>query len=78
MEKSWHDSYETGATKDVLESSSCRLSPAGRVPLRIVCFPSQTPVEKTKFAFASGYQLEFASGLKIGFCEDFPWLLVPI
>ena len=28
-----------------------------------VCFPSETSLEKTKFPFASGYQLEIASGL---------------
>ena len=36
------------------------------LPLRVVCFPSETPLEKTKFSFASGYQLEIASGLGMG------------
>lgn len=31
--------------------------------LKIVCFPSDTPLEKTKFPFASGCQLETTSEL---------------
>jgi Na+-transporting methylmalonyl-CoA/oxaloacetate decarboxylase gamma subunit len=34
--------------------------------LRVVCFPSETPWEKTKFSFAHGFQLNIASGLGIG------------
>lgn len=30
--------------------------------MRIICFPNGTPLEKTKFLFASAYQLEMASG----------------
>jgi hypothetical protein len=32
-------------------------------PLRVVCFRSETPLEETKFSFASAYQLGIASGL---------------
>lgn len=34
-----------------------------RLLLRVVCFPSETPLEETKFLFAIGYQLELTSGL---------------
>lgn len=32
------------------------------VPLRVVCFPNETPLEKSKFSFASDFQLEIAVG----------------
>lgn len=31
-----------------------------KIPLRIVCFPSETPLEKIKYSFVSGYQLQAA------------------
>jgi hypothetical protein len=34
----------------------------------VVCVPSETPLEKTKFSFVSGRQLEIASGLGKGTC----------
>jgi hypothetical protein len=43
------------------------------LPLRVVCFSSETPQEKNNFAFASGTQLEIASGL--GLEGMFPVLL---
>lgn len=39
--------------------------------LRVVCLPSETPLDKTKVAFPSGYQLETASGLGIRTCVHF-------
>lgn len=41
------------------------------LPLKVVCFPSETPVEKTQFSFASGYWLEIASELGMGLCLFF-------
>lgn len=40
--------------------------------LRGLCFPCETPLEETKFSFASGYQLEKASELEMGACVNFP------
>lgn len=37
-----------------------------------VCFPSETPLEKINFSFASGYQLEIASGLGMEAYIHFP------
>jgi hypothetical protein len=34
--------------------------------LRLVCFPSETSLEETKFSFSGGYQLEIASGEGMG------------
>lgn len=34
-------------------------------------FPSETPLEKIKFPFVSGYQLEVACVLGIGVCAHF-------
>lgn len=34
--------------------------------LRVDCLTSQSPMEKSKFSFANGYQLEIASGLHMG------------
>lgn len=34
--------------------------------LRVVCFPSETPLEKINFSFASGYRLEIGCGLGMG------------
>lgn len=36
------------------------------LPLRVVCFPSETPLEGTNLSYASGYQRETGSGLKMG------------
>lgn len=38
------------------------------LPLKVVCIPSETRVEKTKFSSARGCQLEIALGLEIGVC----------
>jgi hypothetical protein len=34
-------------------------------------FPHETPLEKTKFSLASGYQLNIASGLGMEACVHF-------
>lgn len=39
---------------------------AHSLPLGAVCFPRETPLKKTNFSFASGYQLMVASGLGMG------------
>lgn len=39
---------------------------ARSLPLRVVCFPNETSLKKTKFLFASVYQWERASGLGVG------------
>jgi hypothetical protein len=41
---------------------------AHSLPLRAVCFPSESPLEETNFSFASVYQLEMASELGTGAC----------
>jgi hypothetical protein len=38
----------------------------GHLPLRVVYFPSETPLGKTEFSFASSYQLELASEWEMG------------
>lgn len=44
----------------------------GGLPLRVVCILGETFLEKTKFSFASGYQLETVPGLEmIGDCFHF-------
>ena len=42
-----------------------------RTHKRNSCFPSETLLEKTKFSFASGYQLEMVSGLGMRACVHF-------
>ena len=51
--------------KNTIEFILCWPSTAGHrvLPLSVVSFPSETPLEKTTFSFASGYQLEMASEL---------------
>lgn len=39
---------------------------ARSLPLREVCFPSESPLDQTKFLFARGYQWEIPSGLGVG------------
>jgi hypothetical protein len=39
-----------------------------RPNLRVVCFSSETSLEKTNVSFAGGCQFEIASGLKMGEC----------
>ena len=34
--------------------------------LKVVCFPSETPAENPNLPFANGYQLQIASGLRMG------------
>jgi hypothetical protein len=34
--------------------------------MKMVCFPSETPLETTNISFAIGYQLELPSGLAMG------------
>lgn len=46
--------------------------------LRVVCFPDETPLEKIKFSFEDGYQLEISSGLGMGTCAHFFQLKEPI
>ena len=58
-------------SKDAIEFVFCWPSTAGHVPLRIASFPSETPLEKTKCSFASGYQLETASGLGVKYMYTF-------
>jgi hypothetical protein len=41
------------------------------LPLKVVCFSNETALEKTKISFASGYQLEIASGLEMETCVHF-------
>lgn len=38
----------------------------GAAYLRVVYFPSESTLDKQKFSFVSGYQLEIASGLDVG------------
>ena len=61
--------------KDTTDFVFCWPSTAGHVPLRIASFPSETPLEKTKCSFASGYQLEIASGLGMEVCAHFSFKL---
>jgi hypothetical protein len=51
----------------------CWLSIAGHgnLPLKVVCFLSEILLEKMKFSFACGYQLEIASGLGMGRVSTF-------
>lgn len=44
---------------------------AHRLPLRVVCFPGESPLEDTKFSFVSGYVLEISSGLGMVACIQF-------
>ena len=64
-------------SKDVLQFIFCWPSTAGHTafPLRVVCFPSETPLKKTKFPFASGYKSEITSSLIMGMC---PLLLLAL
>lgn len=49
------------------------------LPLKIVCFSSDTPLEETKFSFTSGYKLEIASELGMGLgMEPILWGLEPM
>lgn len=41
------------------------------LPLRMVCTPSNTPLEKTNYSFARDYQLEIDSRLGMGSCVHF-------
>lgn len=45
------------------------------LPLRVLCLPSESLLEKTNFLLASGYQLEIASGLGWSVC---PLLLLAL
>ena len=45
---------------------------AWSLPLRVICTPSETPLEKTKFSFVSNCQLEMASGLGMGALVNLP------
>jgi hypothetical protein len=52
-----------GTSKDAIEFDFCWPSNwACSLPLKVTSFPSETPLEKTKFAFVSGYQLNIDSG----------------
>jgi hypothetical protein len=42
-------------------------------PLKIVCFPSETPSKKTKFSLARDYQLEIASELGLDYVSVSPF-----
>lgn len=39
--------------------------------LRLVCFPSESPLDETKFTFESGYQIEIVPELEKGTCVHF-------
>lgn len=39
--------------------------------LRLACFPNKIHLDKTKFSFADGYQLEITSGLGARACVHF-------
>lgn len=38
------------------------------LPLRVLCFSSEMPLEKINFSFASVHQMEIVTGLEIGTC----------
>jgi len=44
-------------------------------PISVVCFPGESPLEKTNFSFESGYQLDIASLLGMRVCVHFPFYL---
>lgn len=44
-----------------------------KIPLRIVYFPSETPLEKIKYSFVSGYQLQAACRLGMGQVSNSPF-----
>lgn len=48
---------------------------ASSLPLKVLCFASEIPLDKTKFSFASCYQQESASELGMGICLLFLPLL---
>lgn len=37
------------------------------LPIRVACFPSESPLEETRFLFARGYLLKIASGVHFSF-----------
>lgn len=43
----------------------------GSLLLRIVCFPSETPLDETKFTLESGYQIEIGPELEKVTCVHF-------
>jgi hypothetical protein len=47
---------------------------ASSLPLRVVCFPSETALEKNKYKISSGCQLEIVFALEMGACVSFFWL----
>lgn len=46
-------------SKDAIKFILCW---ASCLPFKVVCIPSETPLERTKFPFMSFYQLEISSG----------------
>ena len=70
-EKPWQDIMRQGISEDAIQLGVYFLAIycwAYSLPLRVVCFPSEMPLEETKFSFASGYQLEMTSQLGMGMC----------
>jgi hypothetical protein len=49
---------------------------ARSLPFRVFVSRSETPLDKTKFSFASCYQLEIASGLGMGACVHFSFQML--
>lgn len=47
----------------------------GGLPLKVVCFPSDTPLKETSFLFASGYLSWISSELEMGTCVHFSFQL---
>lgn len=54
--------------KMLLSSSSVAIYGACSPSLRVVWFPSGTPMRETRFSFPSDYRLEIASGLVMDEC----------
>ena len=66
-ERPCYHSMRQGTSKYALEFVFSGPSTSGHAALPlIVCFISETPLEKTTFLFASGYQLEIIS--RMGLC----------
>lgn len=58
-----------GGSEDVIGRLFCWLHCwACSLSLGVVHFPSETPLGKSKFPFASGFQVELASGLGMRTC----------
>lgn len=70
IESSHHSSVPApGTSEDAVEFIFCgHLLLSMQPSLRVVWFPSGTPMGETRFSFASDYHLEIASGLEMEKC----------